>query len=234
MIRANLRKLALKYGLIIPPHADGDELVSIRILPQVKAPVVLVQPEAGKVLKSMHFSLLPRWSKTRRVRFATHNARLESASDSPGNSASPSSRWIFEKPTWREPFRRRHCLVPITDFYEPIYSGSHAGHMVRFFPSEDEVLSAAGIWEEWIGPDGEVIESFAILTDDPLPFVEQTGHDRCPVFLTNGALDPWLNEYSGPKVKPEEMVGFLRSNKAKPELHVENDRALKAGWEKRK
>lgn len=56
----------------------------------------------------MRYSLVPNWSKEAKVKFATHNARLES---------------IDEKPTWKTVFSEQHCLVPLTDFIEPILPG---------------------------------------------------------------------------------------------------------------
>src|SRR5689334_10139411 len=90
MIRATLRKLALKYGIPLPADDLGskaranDEAI-VRVLPQGKAPVVL-SAAGAPVLMPMQFALLPRWSKTRRVKFATHNARLESPPDAGGPS----------------------------------------------------------------------------------------------------------------------------------------------------
>lgn len=34
---------------------------------------------------------------------------------------------------------------------------------------------------------------FAIITDEPPPFVSDAGHDRCPVFLDRAYLDQWLD-----------------------------------------
>jgi putative SOS response-associated peptidase YedK len=181
-----------------------------RILPYGNAPVVVAE-NGERVLKLMRFSLLPAWSKEKRVKFSTHNARLDS---------------VLEKPTWKNAFLKRHCLVPMTDFLEPIYEGSGdgkwAGHMVRFFEKNHSLFCAAGIWEEW--EKGEVIESFSILTDDPLPFVAQIGHDRSPVFLDPEAYDGWLNPVG--KTGPQ-MVEFLHAHKSALALDVESDRLLK-------
>lgn len=197
-----------------------------RILPFSKAPVV-VEEDGKRLIKLMQFSLLPAWSKERKVKFATHNARLFSF-DEKKNQDIP----IFEKPTWRSAFKSRHCLIPMTHFIEPIYSGSLAGHMVSFSDKSETLLVAAGLWESWVSKeDGEVIDSFTIITDDPISFVKKTGHDRSPLFLSDDAHAGWLDASS---MEPKEMIEFLRDHKAKPTLQAEKDRALKAGWEKRK
>jgi putative SOS response-associated peptidase YedK len=100
----------------------------------------------------MRFSLIPRWAKEPKLKFATHNARLET---------------VLEKATWKDAFSHRHCLIPISGFIEPIYEGSLGGNMVEF-QAKEGILFAAGIWEEWNNKvDGEVITSFSILTSDP-------------------------------------------------------------------
>ncbi len=200
--------------------AHFSEEVRGRYLPFSQAPVVIAQ--GGKsVLKNMNFSLIPSWSKVRKPKFATHNARLYSDD---GKTA------IYSKPTWKTPFLRHHCVVPISQFIEPIYQGELAGNMVQFFG--DQLMLAAGIFDTWIDQQtGEVVDSFSILTDDPVEFVKLIGHDRTPVFLNHQAADEWLRL----DTEPQHMVDFLLENRKEPaQWKTEIDRALKPGWEKRK
>lgn len=81
-----------------------------------------------RILKTMQFSLIPSWSKEKRVKFSTYNARLTDFDENKNKTV-----FIYEKPTWRGAFSSRHCLVPMTGFIEPIYHGDLAGHWVRFF-----------------------------------------------------------------------------------------------------
>jgi putative SOS response-associated peptidase YedK len=53
-----------------------------RIMPHKLAPVIVVEGTQKK-LKLTNFSLIPSWSKERRVKFATHNARLETIAEMP-------------------------------------------------------------------------------------------------------------------------------------------------------
>jgi putative SOS response-associated peptidase YedK len=231
MIHARVRDLAKKLGVFDEDLRKLEQglarLINKRILPYSLSPVLLCR-EGKKELIPMMFSLLPRWSKTRKVKFATHNARLESM-----NSDSQKTVWIYDRPTWRDAFTQRHCIVPMTHFIEPIYRGKWAGNMVRFLPKKgtDEVLCAAGIWEEWIGDDGEVIDSFSIITDDPSQFVRKSGHDRSPLFLTQQGIEHWLDP--NPSDRPADLVQLLRAQSYEPSLRLEVDRPLKAGWEKR-
>ena len=221
IIRAELMRLIqlLKAQTVV----QGD--VDLRVVPGTEAPVALL--ENGKVvLKSMRFGLIPSWSKDPKVKFATHNARLTTFDERAGREVA-----IFEKPTWRDAFRARHCVVPLTRFIEPIYSGGMAGNRVAFVPEGTEFLWAAGIWERWLSAlTGEIVESFAILTDAPIPFVQETGHDRSPVFLQESELGAWLGSQGrAPQLLLQEILA-LRHN---PSLRAEVDRPLAAGWEKR-
>lgn len=184
-----------------------------RIVPHALAPVAV-----GDHLELMRFSLLPRWSREPKVKFATYNARLDTA---------------LEKPTWKEPFLRRHCIVPISRFLEPVYQSRKGleGNMVAF--TAPELLLAAGIWDEW--SDGKAAEalrirSFALLTDGPSDFVADVGHDRQPVFLSPERAEEWLaNEGE----KGEGLRTFLKEMAEEPDFRVEIDRPLARGWEKR-
>ncbi|MEM7204297.1 MAG: SOS response-associated peptidase family protein [Planctomycetota bacterium] len=180
------------------------------------APVV-VDRVGTRCVGPMRFALIPRWSKTRRPTFASHNARIES---------------VATKPVWREPFRRRRCAVPITEFIEPIYDGPFAGHMVRFFAPDAPLLLAAGVWDAWRDPRdaSEVLHSFAVLTRPPSELVAETGHDRQPVLLEPAALDAWL---TGGARESGELLDVLAAGAAAPVLAVAADRPMAPGWQRR-
>jgi putative SOS response-associated peptidase YedK len=180
-----------------------------------------------RALSEKEFGLVPAWSKERKIKFATHNARLLSVDKKTGKQAP-----IYTKPTWREPFSKRHCLVPMDYFVEPIYSGEYAGNMVKFIPKDEEIIAAAGLWEDWVSKDtGEIVSSFAVITDDPVPFIKNAGHDRSPVFLSPKDYDEWLGTGESDPVK---LLSYLQRNRSDFSWKVEIDRPMAAGWEKRK
>ena len=219
---SNPNKLSKELGIKI---AEDLSSVSEIAFPYSYAPVVL-KTNIELHMKLMSFSLVPAWSAEPRVKFATHNARLYSF-DSKKNKEIP----IYEKPTWREAFKLRHCVVPMSGFIEPIYINEFAGNMVVFKNVIDEALLAAGIWEEWVNKStGEVLESFTILTDEPYPYVLEMGHDRSPVFLKQEDLASWLS--LEPK-QPQKMIEFLRAKRLVPQLQTKKLRPLKEGWQKK-
>lgn len=196
-----------------------------RVAPRSRAPV-LVADRGQRTLVTMQFGLVPSWSPEPRVRFATHNARLMSIDEKTHRDVA-----IYHKPTWRDPFARRHCLVPMTKFVEPIYTGPMAGNMVAFHPRGGDVMAAAGLWDEWVNKEsGDMLTTFTVLTDDPVAHIAQMGHDRTPVFLPESRFDQWLAAESK---KPAEWIPFLREGRREIDWAEDIDRPLAKGWEKR-
>ena len=63
---------------------------------------VVTNNQPGKI-QVFQWGLIPFWSKDARKSYNTANAMVET---------------VLEKPTWREPIRKRRCLVPATGFFE--------------------------------------------------------------------------------------------------------------------
>ena len=206
---------------------------SEHVFPQVFGPIVW-RPEKTGVLEGARYGLIPSFSKTAHVRYATYNARLESENvgDKAARGAGAGKQLIYEKPTWRGSFGRRHCLVPMSAFYEPSYNGTWAGHMLMF--RAPELLVAAGMWNQWQDPNPasrlSPLLSYAVITDDPTLQVAHAGHDRMPVFLTKKAWEFWL---AAETRRPTDWVETLRSVAWRGEFEISSARKLKPGWEKR-
>lgn len=190
--------------------------INERILPHKIAPVLVLNKDSNLILTSMNFSLIPSWSKDPKIKFATHNARIET---------------VTEKPTWKIPFSKQHCLVPLNAFYESVYEGPHAGNIISFHTEHSDLLFAAGIFDFWKSEvSKDSFYSFSILTREPSSFIESNGHDRSPLFLKFEDGKKWLQLLNDNPAS----LDFLNSRFYEPELAVEIDRPLKTGWEKRK
>lgn len=96
----------------------------------------------------------------------------------------------FEKPSFRDAWRKRRCLIPATGFYEwqgptsrrqPILLTPHHGGLIAF----------AGLWETQKGPDGAAIDGAAIVTMPAGPDIAPL-HDREPVLIAPEAFSAWL------------------------------------------
>jgi putative SOS response-associated peptidase YedK len=87
--------------------------------------------------------------------------------------------------------RRRRCLMPADGFYEwKDEGGRKRPFCVR--PRDGEPIAFAGLWETWIGPNGEELETAAIITTKASRDLAVL-HDRMPVILPPGAFDFWLD-----------------------------------------
>lgn len=213
---AMIKQSAKKFGLIfnVREQIDIDEFWEHRVFPHQEFPVVLETNE-GRYVKWMNYSLVPKWSKVRKPKFVTYNARVES---------------ICEKATWKQPIQSQRCLIGFNSFFESCYEGTHAGNVVEF--SSKELVTAAGIYEQWVDKTtGEVVDSFAMITTTPSPFIKNVGHDRSPVFLPASTFEEWLNPK---KMSCSAAKEFLLQKKIQPEFEVEIERPLNPGWEKRK
>jgi putative SOS response-associated peptidase YedK len=176
-VKGPARAIAERFFASIAPELK-EKVYDTRVVPFYNAPV-LVEKDHGRVLREMRFHLTPRWAKEPKVKWATYNARLED---------------VDQKASFKRPFLDNHCVAIINGFVEPIYRGEYAGHMVQFQRTDELWLLAAGIYEEWVNPEtGEILESFALLTDPPEDFVAKVGHDRQPIFLAPDDFGTWLS-----------------------------------------
>lgn len=75
---------------------------SFNVAPQSLQPVVRLDSETGKrELTIMRWGLIPFFAKDAKIAYSTINARAETVATSP---------------VFREPMKRRRCLVPATGF----------------------------------------------------------------------------------------------------------------------
>lgn len=101
---------------------------------------------------------------------------------------------VFEKPTFKDAVRHRRCLVPADGYYEWATAlGPYRPKQPFYISSSDGTpLSFAGMWNEWIAPDGTAIESVAIITCDALGRLAQI-HSRMPVILPKSRWEAWMD-----------------------------------------
>jgi putative SOS response-associated peptidase YedK len=144
---------------------------SWNVAPTDPLPVVRYDTRAGeRSLDVMRWGLVPFWAKDIKVGFANINAKAEG---------------IESKPTFREAFQRRRCLVPVDNFYE--WKNTATGKQPYAIALADRRLMAlAGLWETWRSPVGERVRSFAIITTAPNELCAEL-HNRMPVVLSCAA-----------------------------------------------
>jgi putative SOS response-associated peptidase YedK len=162
---------------------DVDELLiadwkpRYNIAPTQDAPVLRLNTAGGRQADLLRWGLLPRWAKDPGAGARAINARVESVAD---------------KPTFRDAFRRRRCLVPASGFYEwqPL-PGQRKKQPMLIYPRDESLVTFAGIWDEWTSSLGEVIESFSIVTTEAAGELRAV-HDRMPLMLRGAHRERWL------------------------------------------
>jgi len=95
--------------------------------------------------------------------------------------------------SYREPFKRRRCIVPASGFYE---WDAKTKQPYRFELSNGPPLAFAGLWDAWKEPKKSPqqvdtwLQSFTIITTDPNELVV---HSRMPVIVRPSDYDRWLS-----------------------------------------
>jgi putative SOS response-associated peptidase YedK len=120
---------------------------------------------------------------------------------------------IENKPTFREAFRQRRCLVPVDNFYE--WKKVEGGKQPYAIALKSRGLMAlVGLWETWRSPAGERIRSFAIVTTEPNELCAAL-HNRMPVVLAPETWPTWLGEEPANEVHLKALLqrsGFGRTD----------------------
>jgi putative SOS response-associated peptidase YedK len=139
-------------------------------------PIPVVRLTDGKrSLALMRWGFLPAWVKDPRRFSLLVNARGES---------------VLDKPSFRNAMRRRRCLIPADGFYE--WSGTAARRPYFVRPKSGAPIAFAGLWETWTGPNGEEVDTAAIVTTRANRRLAAI-HDRMPVIVAPQAFDLWLD-----------------------------------------
>jgi putative SOS response-associated peptidase YedK len=106
---------------------------------------------------------------------------------------------VLDKPAFRNAMRRRRCLIPTDGFYEwqtGTMSGLKQPYFVRAKRGADGALrpplAFAGLWETWTGPNGEELDTAAIVTTDANRALSAI-HPRMPAFIAPTDFDRWLD-----------------------------------------
>ncbi len=139
-------------------------------------PIAIVRLMNGKrQFALVRWGLLPSWVKDPKAFSLLINARGET---------------VNEKPAYKAAMKRRRCLIPVDGFYEWKALGSRKQpYYVR--AKSGTPLAFAGLWETWTGPNGEELETAAIVTTDANQTLAPI-HDRMPVVIAPEQFNLWL------------------------------------------
>ncbi|UWU70994.1 SOS response-associated peptidase [Bradyrhizobium sp. NC92] len=155
------------------------------VAPTQPIPVVLVENGARR-FRLMRWGLLPSWVKDPRGFTLLINARSET---------------VLEKPAFKNAIRRRRGLIPADGYYE---WKTEAGRRQPFFihRADGAPLGFAALFETWVGPNGEELDTVAIVTAAAGEDLAAL-HDRVPVTISPRDFERWLD------IKGDEVDAIL-------------------------
>jgi putative SOS response-associated peptidase YedK len=138
-------------------------------------PIPVVRIDNGRrSFALVRWGFIPSWVHDPRKFSLLINARAEA---------------VLDKPAFRNAIRRRRCLIPADGFYEWQADG---GRKRPFYAAAKAMVAFAGLWESWMGPNGEEVETACIITTAANRTLRPL-HDRMPAVIPHEAHDMWLD-----------------------------------------
>lgn len=140
-------------------------------------PITIVRRLNGKPYQQlMRWGLVPEWVKDPNDFPLIINARAET---------------LIEKPSFRDSVNHRRCIIPVSGYYEWHRPENGPKQPYYFHNADGSPMCLAGLYTNWHGPNGEEIDTVAVVTTKANGPVSQI-HHRMPALLSGGAIDDWL------------------------------------------
>ena len=149
------------------------------VAPTTDVYAVLVDGGVRKLVP-LHWGLIPPWAKERKIASRMINARSET---------------IMEKPSFKNPFKKRRCIIPVDGFYEWQAIPGQKKKQPMFIQRPDgEPFAFGGLWEVWKSKDDpdEIVRSCTIITGPANEKMAEI-HDRMPLILPPDRWSDWLD-----------------------------------------
>ena len=186
--RLTWRELAELYGLVAPASTINPP-VRWNGAPTQDFAACLKGDNGGRTIKALRWGLVPHWAKDSKMGAQLINARAET---------------VHIKPAFRHAFKRQRCLIPANGWFEWKRDGGKKRPFLIGL-ADGSPLSFAGLWARW-GRDGEVVESFAIITTAAHPHLSGI-HDRQPAIIPPDGFSAWLD----PDARPGDLLELARA-----------------------
>jgi len=137
---------------------------------------------ASRDVVMLRWGLIPHWAKDPAIGSRMINARSET---------------IQEKPSFKNAFKQRRCLILADGFYEWQKSSRRGVPKAPYYfqLADGAPFTFAGIWETWRSPEGEQVRTCSIITCPPNDLVAGV-HNRMPVVLDKTMCWGWLADQS--------------------------------------
>ena len=135
--------------------------------------------EGFREYAALKWGLIPSWSKNDSFAAKLINARSENLS---------------AKPSFREAYKKRRCLIPATGFYEWKKRSSGGKQPFFFYLKGDKPFGFGSLSGEWLDKEsGELVETCTIITTEANEVLEPV-HERMPLVIGEKDYKWWLGE----------------------------------------
>lgn len=169
-----------------PNHTQHALPARYNVAPLAMIPVVRMT-KGVRELVELRWGLIPHWNTD-----PTHEGHVNARSET-----------VAQKPSFRDAFRSRRCLVPASGFYG--WKPGIKRKQPYYFRPTSGVFVCAGIWDRWEAPEG-FVETVSVLTMPANDLVKPMD-ERMPVIVSKEHFAAWLD----PNDKhPEKMLTLLK------------------------
>jgi putative SOS response-associated peptidase YedK len=140
--------------------------------------LAIIKHDNENWLEKLHWGLVPFWAKDISIGSRMINARVET---------------VATKTSFRNPFKKRRCLILADGFYEWNSAKGQKEPMFITLP-EGEPFAFAGLWETWNPKDDpdNIYKSGTIITTQSSYSVREI-HHRMPAILKPENYETWLD-----------------------------------------
>jgi putative SOS response-associated peptidase YedK len=153
--------------------------------------LTIFRQDTLSVLEKLHWGLVPHWARDISTGYKMINARSET---------------IATKPSFRDAFKKRRCLIPADGFYE--WTGAKGQKQPFFITLPDErPFAFAGLWETWRDKENEdkTYRSCTIITREVSECLKDI-HDRMPAILHPDKYEAWLDHDNHDTKRMQEIL----------------------------
>lgn len=192
-LTARPRQLALRFGRAYDRIRDFRPVYRLSAFDRVPCPAVTSDPE----LRYFTWGLIPSWVGSEEEALAIRN-----------RTANARSETVFTRPAFREPIRRRRCLIPASGFYEWRHEGRRKTPYFLAL-AQEPLFALAGVYDCWQHPaTGQVLATYSILTTEANDLLREIHNTklRMPVILDPDDEARWLD----PAASPSALAALLR------------------------
>lgn len=190
---AQPRQLALRFGKEFDRIEDFRPTYHASAFAHAEYPIITPDPQ----IQFYRWGLIPFWTDSIEdaiaIRNRTANARAET---------------IFKKPSFRDPIRKKRCLVPASGFFD--WRHDRNRKIPYFITVKDApIIAFAGIFDRWHNKElDEYVETYSIITteaNDMMRYIHNTNY-RMPVILHPEDEKRWLD----PTLSDEQISELLK------------------------